>query len=136
MDRTRDCRRNGNLRVETAFFSKASYFVVLAQLAQFEVKSASRFVAAVVPDQGLEWLWKAILPCSDDLGCFPEATSRICFGACICATRFAGRTGRFTAIGAWFAACGLAVGLFSRRSPIWENWTSAAALKHGHCRGI
>ena len=27
-----------------------------------------------------------------------------CDGACICATRFAGRTARFTVIGAWFAA--------------------------------
>jgi hypothetical protein len=29
----------------------------LTQLAQFGVKSASRFVAAVLLDQGLEWLW-------------------------------------------------------------------------------
>jgi hypothetical protein len=27
-----------------------------------------------------------------------------CDGACICATRFAGKTARFTVIGAWFAA--------------------------------
>jgi hypothetical protein len=31
MDRTGDCRRKSNLRVETAFFSKASYFVILVQ---------------------------------------------------------------------------------------------------------
>ncbi len=30
-DRTRDCRRDGNLRLETTFFSKASYFAVLVQ---------------------------------------------------------------------------------------------------------
>jgi hypothetical protein len=30
-DRTRDCRRDGNLRLETTFFSKASYFVILVQ---------------------------------------------------------------------------------------------------------
>jgi hypothetical protein len=29
MDRTGDCRRKRNLRVEMAFFSKASYFVIL-----------------------------------------------------------------------------------------------------------
>jgi hypothetical protein len=31
MDRTADYARSGNLRVETAFFSKASYFVILVQ---------------------------------------------------------------------------------------------------------
>ena len=31
MDRTGDYARNGNLRVETAFFSKASHFVILVQ---------------------------------------------------------------------------------------------------------
>jgi hypothetical protein len=30
-DRTRDCRRDDNLRLETTFFSKASYFAVLVQ---------------------------------------------------------------------------------------------------------
>src|SRR5882724_10168933 len=30
-DRTRDCRRDVNLRLETTFFSKASYFVILVQ---------------------------------------------------------------------------------------------------------
>jgi hypothetical protein len=30
-DRTRDCRRDGNLRLETTFFSNASYFVILVQ---------------------------------------------------------------------------------------------------------
>ena len=30
-DRTRDYRRDGNLRLETTFFSKASYFAVLVQ---------------------------------------------------------------------------------------------------------
>jgi hypothetical protein len=30
-DRTRDCPRDGNLRLETTFFSKASYFAVLVQ---------------------------------------------------------------------------------------------------------
>jgi hypothetical protein len=28
-DRTGDCQRDGNLRLETAFFSKASYFFIL-----------------------------------------------------------------------------------------------------------
>jgi hypothetical protein len=30
-DRTRDCRRDDNLRLETTIFSKASYFVILVQ---------------------------------------------------------------------------------------------------------
>jgi hypothetical protein len=30
-DRTGDYRRDGNLRLETTFFSKASYFAVLVQ---------------------------------------------------------------------------------------------------------
>jgi hypothetical protein len=39
-DRTGDCRRNGNLLLETAFFSKASYYVILVQFRK--VKRESR----------------------------------------------------------------------------------------------
>jgi hypothetical protein len=39
-DRTGDCRRDGNLLLETAFFSKASYYVILVQFRK--VKRESR----------------------------------------------------------------------------------------------
>jgi hypothetical protein len=43
-----------------------------------------------------------------------------CDGACICATRFAGRTARFTVTGAWFAVFVSGGASFSRRWRVGE----------------
>src|SRR6476659_6684898 len=58
-----------------------------------------------------------------------------CDGACICATRFAGRTARFTVIGAWFAAFVWGGGSFNRRWCSLANWMNAVVLRHGRWRG-
>src|ERR1700686_3712563 len=108
----------------------------LAQLAQSRAEWGSRFVAVALTDQGVESCCDGIFACSDDFGCFVEAASQIWFAACICATRRAGRTGRSTAIGAWFAAFELDGGSFSRRWRIWVSLTSGAASKHAGSRGV
>jgi DNA methylase len=76
---------------------------VLAQLARLEVGfgdftriGVSRINRLVVAEGGFGRVVTT-------LGIFFRGGSS-CDGACICATRFAGRTARFTVIGAWFAA--------------------------------
>ena len=54
-------------------------------------------------DQGVGGQARRFLACSADLGYFRRAAAGS-NGACTCAIRFAGRTVRFTAIGAWCAA--------------------------------
>ena len=57
-----------------------------------------------------------------------------CDGACICATRFAGRTARFTVTGAWFAVFVSGGASFSRRWRSSASSMSAVVLKHGRWR--
>ena len=52
----------------------------------------------------------------------------------VSATRFARRTGRFTAIGALFAAFVSVVVSFNKRWLIWANWTSRGAWRRGRER--
>src|SRR5262249_20074322 len=57
-----------------------------------------------------------------------------CDGACICATRFAGRTARFTVTGAWFAVFVSGGASFSRRWRSSASSMSAVVLRHGRWR--
>ena len=75
----------------------------LAQLAQLEVSFGDFTRSGVSRINGLVVAEGRFERVVTTLGIFFHGGSS-CDGACICATRFAGRTARFTVIGAWFAA--------------------------------
>src|ERR1700751_3597568 len=78
-------------------------FNELAQLAQLEVSFGDFTRSGVSRINGLVVAEGRFERVVTTLGIFFHGGSS-CDGACICATRFAGRTARFTVIGAWFAA--------------------------------
>src|SRR6201982_475351 len=76
---------------------------VVAQLAQLEVSFGDFTRSGVSRINGLVGAEGRFERVVTTLGIFFHGGSS-CDGGCICATRFAGRTARFTVIGAWFAA--------------------------------
>src|SRR5262252_8635029 len=107
--------------------------VMLAELAQRKVgfvdftRSWVSRINGLVVAEGRFWLVVTTL------GIFFRHGSD-CYGACICATRFAGRMARFTVIGAWFAAFVSGVASFSRRWRSLASSMNAVVLRHERWR--
>src|ERR1700740_3424537 len=107
--------------------------LALTELAQWEVGFGDFTRIGVSRINGLVVAEGRFRPVVTTLGIFFCGGSS-CDGACICATRFAGRTARFTVIGAWFAAFVAGGASFSRRWRSLANSMNAVVLRHGRWR--
>jgi hypothetical protein len=107
--------------------------LTLAQLAQLEVSFGDFTRIGVSRVNGLavgEGRFERVVA---TLGIFFLGGSG-CDGACICATRFAERTARFTVTGAWFAVFVSGGASFSRRWRSSASSMSAVVSRHGRWR--